>query len=820
MSYDIGAFVARLKSIEPRLDISYDDLVELFWQVHPRFQFFKWLPWGANLLDIGAGNGGLVRWKEWLKPQRADLNLYGVDRNVAEYRDLYAGWETVDLDRELPKFPGVKLNAFFASHLIEYLAAPERLVRWLAATAEPGARLYLEWTSPTTLDLPSQGQLHKFDIDTLTSNFVDDWEHKQSPDLATLCGWLAAAGFEVRSSGAVDAGIFGEELFARDGDPHLRSMGYRSLTHSSLYAVAVRTDQPVADARELAAKPAVAWSPGFEDRRRAASQANSALSRELLRTKRALLLSGLFDAAFYRETYTDIRGSVTDPLTHYITRGEAEGRSPNPVFAARYYRRQWMAGLPAEQNALAHYAETGERLGHKPHPAFDPQAYLAANPPLVEFVDRPLFHFLKIGQTAGLPAAPGPRGEALTRILNAQPHASDFEYSARRNHYQLMRYKQTLVRELGVEDGFAFYKEIFALPDSDRIERKAVTSLYEFAKQRGAAFHEIAPAGEPFTIAPPRVIGEGNHRTLEGTSRAIFVACLTDVRVRARSGFIEAGDAALLDYQADELVRIDDELDFDPAVFHAEDGAVWMIGPGDDADAVEIDEAFTLLGPHSGDFGHWMLDLLPRYIAASMSGALPPVPMLIDRSMPATERECLQLMLSPGTEIIDLEPFAAARVRCLWCASSPSYMPVLEKINERFRWEYIAGPPQRFAAIAREMAGRVAAAVATPTGSERIFLARKPHLLRKLVNTLEIEAAAAARGFAIVYPEDLGFAEQIRLLRHARFIAGPDGSALLLALFSQPGAAVRVIKLFSVRRHHFPAVGHSRRLGPSKADDT
>jgi len=133
-------------------------------------------------------------------------------------------------------------------------------------------------------------------------------------------------------------------------------------------------DQPMADARELAAKPAVVWSPGFADRRRAASQANSAASRELLRTKRALLLSGLFDAAFYRETYADIRGAVTDPLTHYITHGEGEGRSPNPVFAARYYRRQWMAGMPAEQNALAHYAETGERLGHKPHPAFEPQA--------------------------------------------------------------------------------------------------------------------------------------------------------------------------------------------------------------------------------------------------------------------------------------------------------------------------------------------------------------------------------------------------------------------------------------------------------------
>ena len=140
----------------------------------------------------------------------------------------------------------------------------------------------------------------------------------------------------------------------------------------------------------------------------------------LLQTKRALLVSGLFDPAFYRATYADLRASPVDPLTHYVTRGEAEGRSPNPVFLPRYYRRRWMAGLPAERNALAHYAEEGERLGHKANPAFDPRAYLAANPSLAEFVDRPLFHYLKIGRAAGLPVAPGPCGEPLARVLAVQ----------------------------------------------------------------------------------------------------------------------------------------------------------------------------------------------------------------------------------------------------------------------------------------------------------------------------------------------------------------------------------------------------------------
>jgi capsular polysaccharide biosynthesis protein len=793
MSRDFGRLVAWLNSLEPRMYLSDLDLVEMFWRAHPRFNFFKSLPWGANLLDIGAGNGGLVYWKDWLKPQRADLNLYGVDRNVGEHRDLYAGWEAVDLDAAPPSFPAVKLNAFFASHVIEYLSAPERLVQWLATTAEPGARLYLEWTSPATLDLPTREQLHKFDVDVVTSNFVDDWEHKQAPDLPTVGGWLSACGFEVMSSGAVDTGIVGAELFARGGDPHMRSMGYWSLTHSSLYAVAVRTDQPVAAIPGPASKPATAWRAEFANPPSSAPRADPTASLELLHAKRALLRSGLFDAGFYRETYADIRRSLTEPLTHYIMRGEAEGRSPNPVFAPGYYRRHAMAEAPAEQNALVHYAEEGERLGRKPHPAFDPQTYLAANPPLAEFVDRPLFHFLTIGRAASLPVTPGASGEALARILEAQPHASDFEYSQRRNHYELMRYKQALVRELGIEEGFAFYKEMFALPDSDRIARKRVTSLYEFAKEHGASFHEIAPAGMPFEVPPPRVIGEGNHRAHEGTTRANFVACLTNARVRARSGFIDAAGVALLDYQANELARIDDELDFDPAVFHAEDGAVWMIVPEEEAAIVELEEAFMLLGPHSDGFGHWMLDLLPRYIAASTSGVLPPIPVLIDANMPPPQRQCLELMLTGGAEIIALPSLATARVRRLWCASGQAYISVLGQVNDRFRWDYETVPPARFAPLAREMDRRIETVTSAETDQDRVFLARKSFLRHKLVNTTAVEAAVSARGFAVVHPEDLSFAEQVRLLRQASWVVGPVGSAMFLMVFAKPGTKLFIL---------------------------
>jgi hypothetical protein len=333
--------------------------------------------------------------------------------------------------------------------------------------------VYLEWINPISRSLPTREQLSKHGIEVLTSNFIDDGEHKQAPDLARLGTWLSDAGFTIIASGAVDLGILGEELFARGADRDSRSMGYWSMTRSSLYTVAIKSSEAAVPARER--HTAVAASPATAERvpLPAAAGPSASADLQLLRVKRALLVSGLFDAVFYRASYADMRAATVEPLTHYLTVGEAEGRSPNAVFSPRYYRRRWMAGLPGEQSALLHYIEEGEEHGAKPHPAFDPQAYLAANPPLAEFVDRPLFHYLTIGLEAGLPVAPGPHGEKLARVLAAQPHAIDFEYSGRRNQEPVTRYKEALMHELGPEEGAVLYKEMFGPPDADEPDAHA-----------------------------------------------------------------------------------------------------------------------------------------------------------------------------------------------------------------------------------------------------------------------------------------------------------------------------------------------------------
>src|SRR5262249_10770211 len=73
------------------------------------------------------------------------------------------------------------------------------------------------------------------------------------------------------------------------------------------------------------------------------------------------------------------------------------------------------------------------------------------------------------------------------------------------------------------------------------------------------------------------------------------------------------------------------------------------------------------------------------------------------------------------------------------------------------------------------------------------FLARRPDQTRKLVNYAAIETIAAARGFAIVYPQDLSFAEQYNLMRGARHLLGPEGSAFYLAYFLREGSKAAIL---------------------------
>lgn len=74
---------------------------------------------------------------------------------------------------------------------------------------------------------------------------------------------------------------------------------------------------------------------------------------------------------------------------------------------------------------------------------------------------------------------------------------------------------------------------------------------------------------------------------------------------------------------------------------------------------------------------------------------------------------------------------------------------------------------------------------------------------RVMTNEAEVEAAARAAGFAIIWPETLSLSDQIRAFSGARLLLGPSGSGMLNVAFASHPARIVDIETFTttVRQH-------------------
>lgn len=346
-------------------------------------------------------------------------------------------------------------------------------------------------------------------------------------------------------------------------------------------------------------------------------------------------------------------------------------------------------------------------------------------------------------------------------------------------------FKRALVKLLGREGALAPATAGLCVPDAQLIRRRTVVPMLEFAR-RSPQFRELWRGGAPFVVAPPRVIGVGDQHAQRGVRRSGWVARIDDVVVRGRSAVLLASDgSALVDVEGDEDRQFEDNPEFDPAVLAVDGRHFWTIEAGDDVAVLE--EAFMLGGTYAHDFGHWITEHLARLTIALRAG-MPKVPLLIDQRMPATHLQALRLFV-PDFEVIQLPHLAARRVRRLWVAPNPLYRGFSPTCWSD-AWHAMMPEPADFAGAIADLKQRAAYALAEPTGVDRLFLARRPHRKKRLVNHAAIEKIAAARGYRIVYPEEFDFATQIRLVHNARRIVAPDGSAGLLSYFARPGTSV------------------------------
>ncbi|MEI7775903.1 MAG: hypothetical protein WCK17_14130, partial [Verrucomicrobiota bacterium] len=116
--------------------------------------------------------------------------------------------------------------------------------------------------------------------------------------------------------------------------------------------------------------------------------------------------SELFDERWYVETYRDVRESGWDPFAHYLRRGAAEGRNPNPLFDTKWYLEQYPDIRVTGINPLLHYVRHGAAEGRDPNFLFDTDWYVENNSGVRESGMNPLLHYIRIGSRDGRDPSP------------------------------------------------------------------------------------------------------------------------------------------------------------------------------------------------------------------------------------------------------------------------------------------------------------------------------------------------------------------------------------------------------------------------------
>ena len=121
----------------------------------------------------------------------------------------------------------------------------------------------------------------------------------------------------------------------------------------------------------------------------------------LLRDMRLVGASELFDTDWYLQQNPDVPKAGVNPLAHYLRRGAAEGRDPNPLFDSDWYLRQNPDVVKAGVNPLSHYLQQGASEGRNPSLYFSSNRYWQRNPDVAKAGVNPLVHYLHHGIIEG-----------------------------------------------------------------------------------------------------------------------------------------------------------------------------------------------------------------------------------------------------------------------------------------------------------------------------------------------------------------------------------------------------------------------------------
>jgi len=305
---------------------------------------------------------------------------------------------------------------------------------------------------------------------------------------------------------------------------------------------------------------------------------------------------------------------------------------------------------------------------------------------------------------------------------------------------------------------------------------------------------------EPIEVSWPRSFGppvDWSPSVGRTRSAAGYALCLPGGEARGGSDLVlDAAGFALHDGLAHPLGTLAN-LVHDKAVAWRHAERLVARPPRERLELAE--EAVSLLGVSSRQFGHWLFEFLPRLRHFEGRMDWPRATYLVDAGMPDTHLQALGLVLGQVPRVRVIEADVAVRAAKLWVAGRDVFFPhyVHQSVADSVHIAPSHGPSLQWLRQ-RWLAGR---GVAVP---RRRWFVRRSTPLRGLLNQDEVEAHLVRRwAFEAIEPERLAFDAQVQHFAEAEWIVGAHGSALSNAL-ACPGGA-RVLTLFNGQPGNLPS---------------
>jgi SAM-dependent methyltransferase len=195
---------------EPKLSIG--ELDEYYATIAPRSIFYKNISTNADLLDLGAGDGTMVNFREWPVFKRDDIGMFAFSLETGCHFPRYNGYELGDFEEKFPEFDGRFFDAILCAHFIQHLRDPERCIQWISQRLKRGGRFYPEWPHAISKRMPKSAAIRALGLNVSTTNFFDDGTNVETWEMTSICQMLRTHALSTEVIGRTHYPFLAKEL--------------------------------------------------------------------------------------------------------------------------------------------------------------------------------------------------------------------------------------------------------------------------------------------------------------------------------------------------------------------------------------------------------------------------------------------------------------------------------------------------------------------------------------------------------------------------------------------------------------------------------